>query len=367
MLRTFAAKLIMTISIPRIVGAALTLMISVAPLTPAHGQAVATAIAGDTGIKAADPSVIRTNLGFVAVESRGGRALLVRIAPSLEGLAEAQPKRVWSDRDRLGEVWAPEIVHSEGRYEIIFAAGVGSDHRMFSISSAKPDDGYGDATEIMLPDDKWAIDGLPFSYQNERYFVWSGWQGDTDVQQDIFIARLDENGTAVVPRVRIGTPDQAWENIAEEIPSINEGPQPVIDPAGNLHMVYSANGSWGPNYCLAELRLSSNGDPLDAEAWMESNGCLFGANLETLADGATLAEDAKGVGHHSFILAGDTEQAEGTDGRMPFLYHGVPAEEEPPNFWAARKWFIGSYDWVPDVVYGAGESAEAGWSLRFSE
>jgi GH43 family beta-xylosidase len=237
---------------------------------------------------------------------------------------------------------------------------------MYGISSTEPDAGYSQAAEIALPGDKWAIDGLPFSYQDKRYFVWSGWQGDEDVQQDIFIALMDENGVAQGPRVALGSPDQSWENIADETPSINEGPQPVIDPAGQLHVVYSANGSWGPNYCLADLRLRTGGDPLDASAWSESDGCLFGANAATLAAGARLAEKAKGVGHHSFILPGE-DLAETDEGSLPFLYHGVPADEEPSNFWAARKWFIGEYEWVPDVLYGTGAAADAGWSLRFSE
>jgi hypothetical protein len=40
---------------------------------------------------------------------------------------------------------------------------------------------------------------------------------------------------------------------------------------------------------------------------------------------------------------------------------------EPSNFWAARMWFIGTYEWVPDVAYAAGTIADVGWSLRFAE
>lgn len=346
----------------------LALCFATAGVSASFGQSDGATLSGDTGIKAADPSVIQTEDGYVAVESRNGRSLLVRVAPNLEALAEARPSRVWSDPDRLGEVWAPEIVFWEDQYEIYFAAGVGSDHRMYVISSEEPNDGYDEAEEIALPDDKWAIDGLAFPYGEVRYFVWSGWQGDTDVQQDIFIARMNDEGEVEPPRIRIGSPDRPWENVAGETPSINEGPQPVIDPAGQLHIVYSANGSWGPNYCLADLRLRPGADPLDAEAWAESDGCLFGANAETLAEDGTLAEDAKGVGHHSFVLADEGLEPEETAGdAQPFVYHGVPAAEEPANFWAARKWFVGTYEWVPDVVYGSGEAADTGWSLRFSE
>lgn len=323
---------------------------------------------GDTGIYSADPSVINTEDGYVAVESRRGDSLVVRVAPSLDALAEARGLRIWSDRERLGEVWAPEIVYRDGLYQVYFAAGVGETHRMYRIASSEPTSDYGAAERLALPQDKWAIDGMPFSYAGKDYFVWSGWQGDTDVQQEIFIVALGPDDEAVGQRAMISSPAEPWENVAGEKPSINEGPQPVVDPAGQLHVVYSANGSWGANYCLADLRLRAGGDPLAAEDWSKSDGCLFGANAETLADDGTLAKGAKGVGHHSFILRnGDAEQAEKGTEPLPFLYHGVPMAEEPTNFWSARKWFFGRYQWIENVTYRSAAGEDAGWSVRFSE
>jgi GH43 family beta-xylosidase len=319
-------------------------------------------------ISGADPSVIQTADGYVSVESRGGRRIMVRVAPDLAGLATAKPQRIWSDPEQLGAVWAPEILFRNGQYEVYFTAGVDEFHRMYVIKSDQPAADYGEATEIVLPDDKWAIDGLPFTYQGADYFIWSGWQGDTDVQQDLFIAAMNEDDEIISPRAAIATPDDAWENIAGETPSINEGPQPILDPAGQLHIVYSANGSWGENYCLSDLRLIVGGDPLVAEDWRESNGCLFGANPATLADGGTLAEEAKGVGHHSFVLPdGALEQPADPSQPIAFIYHGVPAAQEPANFWEAREWYVGSAQWVPDIVYGSGQLGDTGWSLKFSE
>ncbi|MDV3251027.1 family 43 glycosylhydrolase [Devosia sp. BK] len=322
---------------------------------------------GDTGIYSADPSVIHTDDGFVAVESRRGDSLVVRVASSLDALAEARGLRIWFDRDRLGEVWAPEIVYKEGLYHVYFAAGVGEAHRMYRITSTEPTSGYGPAEEIDLPEDKWAIDGMPFSFDGDDFFVWSGWQGDSDVQQDIFIVKLQGDDAPDASRAIISSPDQPWENVANETPSINEGPQPIVDPAGQLHVVYSANGSWGANYCLADLRLRADGVPLVAEDWSKSDGCLFGANAETLSDTGTLATAAKGVGHHSFITDEDGTDGEGVKEPVPFLYHGVPEDEEPSNFWSARKWFFGQYQWVPDVEYRSPSGADRGWSLHFSE
>lgn len=320
---------------------------------------------GHMGINAADPSVIRTEDGYVGIESRGGRALFVRVAPRLAELAETKASRIWSDRNRLGDVWAPEIVFRNNRYEVYFAAGFGSAHRMYVIGSDKPAADYGEARQIELPDDKWAIDGVPFTYEGEDNFIWSGWQGDTDVRQDIYIARIGAGGAVQSPRVMISSPDQKWENIAGESPSINEGPQPIVDPAGRLHVVYSANGSWGENYCLADLRMGEGADPLDANDWHKSDGCLFGANSATLAPDGTLTNEAKGVGHHSFALSnGGADYPSELIDAAPFLYHGVPAEEEPSNFWSARKWYLGTFQWVPDVAYSDGD---VGWSMKFAE
>lgn len=321
---------------------------------------------GHMGITGADPSIIRTAEGFVSVESVAGRTLYVRAAPSLAKLADSRPTPIWRDSDGLGEVWAPEIVRHNGRFQVYFAAGAGSAHRMYVIESDSPTSDYGMAVEVVLPQDKWAIDGVPLTYEGRRYFVWSGWQGDSDLAQDIFIAAMDADGQVLPPRVIIASPDQNWENIGKETPAINESPQPVVDPAGQLHVVYSANGSWGENYCLADLRLKAGAEPLDAGAWLASDGCLFGANAATLAEGGTLVMQAKGVGHPSFVLGHEDPLLPGAEGSSPFVYHGVPAEEQPRNFWAARKWFIGAFQWVPDVTYG-GNNPDLGWGLVLSE
>jgi GH43 family beta-xylosidase len=330
-------------------------------------EAIANGASGDTSIRGADPSVIQTADGFVAVESRIGRNLFVRTAPSLAELADAKATRVWSDPDQLGEVWAPEIVFRDGRYQIYFAAGVTSDHRMYVVSSDQPAADYGDATEILLPDDKWAIDGIPFHFEGKNYFVWSGWQGDTDVQQDIFVVEINADDRPQSPRAMISSPDQSWENIAGDTPTINEGPQPIVDPAGQLHVFYSANGSWAEHYCIADLRLKAEGDPLNPQDWFKSNGCLFGANPATLGPEGVLATKAKGVGHHSFVLPDGVVGEHAAQDTATFFYHGVPAEETPANFWAARRWFKGIYEWVPDVTYGTGEHSDLGWSIRFAE
>ncbi|GAA3309796.1 hypothetical protein GCM10020295_75350 [Streptomyces cinereospinus] len=81
-----------------------------------------TAQAGQTALRAADPSVLRVGGTYVSVQSTGG-GIAVRQAPSTAALASAPARQVWSDTGNLGEVWAPEIVRDGGRYYIYFSAG----------------------------------------------------------------------------------------------------------------------------------------------------------------------------------------------------------------------------------------------------
>jgi GH43 family beta-xylosidase len=115
--------------------------------------------------------------------------------------------------DGCGEVWAPEIVYTAGPYDIYFSAGTGAAHRMYHISSATADSGYTAATKVALPDDRWAIDGVPFTFQGQRWFVWSGWAGDTNVEQNLYVARMTGPATTTGSRYVISQPREPWERV----------------------------------------------------------------------------------------------------------------------------------------------------------
>ncbi len=215
--------------------------------------------AAQTSLRAADPSVIRIGGTYISVQSAGG-GIAVRQAASTDALAAATPRQVWSDTRGRGEVWAPEIVTDGGRYYIYFSAGAGAAHRMYVISSATANSGYTAETQLALPDDKWAIDGTMFTFNGQRWFVWSGWAGDTNVEQNLYLARMSSPTTPTGARYIISQPRESWERVVGN-PFINEAPTAIKDPNGQLHIVYSANGSWSDQYCLAEVRLRSGGDP----------------------------------------------------------------------------------------------------------
>ncbi|WNG15890.1 glycoside hydrolase family 43 protein [Cystobacter fuscus] len=319
-------------------------------------------------IRNADPTVIRVNSTYISAEVEGGR-IYVRTASSVDGLSGAARQVVFSNPNGWAEVWAPEIIKSGTTYYIYFTAGAGSAHRMYVIQSQSPNSGYSAPAPLALPDNKWAIDGTAFVYQGQWYFVWSGWVGDSNGEQTLFIARMSSPTQVTGARYVISQPRETWEKVDINPPCrVNEGPEPLIDPSGQLHIVYSANGSWGSNYCLADLRLKAGGDPTYVWDWYKSNGCLFGAAGNTLMAGWDPTLYAKGVGHHSFVLLnGDPNTSPPAGPTFPLAYHGVNKNEYPSDFWGARYWYSGSFQWWGNITYTRGTDRNTGWSLKFYE
>jgi GH43 family beta-xylosidase len=331
-------------------------------------SSAAPARADQTGLRAADPSVLRVGGTYVSVQSTGG-GIAVRQASSTAGLASAPARQVWSDTRGLGEVWAPQVVRDGGRYYIYFSAGRGAAHRMYVISSSSPDSGYSSEMKMALPDDKWAIDGTLFTYNGQRWFVWSGWAGDTDVEQNLYIARMSSPTTSTGPRHVISQPREPWERVVGN-PFINEGPEPIKDPNGQLHITYSANGSWSDQYCVADLRLRAGGDPTYVWDWYKSNGCLFGSHRATMMPGWDPTLHVDGPGHHTFVLLdGDINTSPPAGPTFPSMFHAVP--KGTPYAWENRYWYTGTFAWWGGTTYSRanvpGAPSDTGWSLKFFE
>jgi GH43 family beta-xylosidase len=337
-------------------------------LTAVLGVAVAENAHAAQSIRAADPSVVRVGGAYVSVQSMNG-GIAVRQAPSTNQLAAAAPRQVWSDSQGRGEVWAPEIVVDGGRYYIYFAAGVGAAHRMYVISSASPDAGYTAERQLALPDNKWAIDGTMFTFNGQRWFVWSGWAGDTNVEQNLYIARMSSPTSPAGARYVISQPRESWERVVGN-PFINESPEAIKDPSGQLHIVYSTNDSWSEQYCLAEVRLRAGGDPSYVWDWYKSNGCLFGSNRATMMPGWDPTVNVNGPGHNSFVLLnGDINTSPPAGPRFPLMYHAVP--KGTPYQWSNRYWYTGEFCWWGGTTYRRanvpGPTTDTGWGLKFFE
>ena len=316
----------------------------------------------------ADPAIMKSGDNYYAAHTCKSSSLCISKASSLVDLAgdDAEKKEIFTDENELGDVWAPEIAIDDGKTYVYFTAGSSDDHRMYVISADDPMGDYSSEQKIKLDGDEPAIDGIMFKYEGERWFAWSGWHTDGDGMQGIYLSRMSSPTEATGPRYLISQPREPWEHVDGEV---NEGPEVIVDPNGQLHIVYSTNGSWGSKYCLADLRLKEGGNPEMMWDWYKSNGCLFGSHQENMMNGwdATLVID--GPGHHTFALDdGDVEKSPGGTNRIPFVFHGVP--KGTSYSWGNRNWYTGSFVWWSDVEYRRGgeqASEDTGYSFKFFE
>jgi len=319
----------------------------------------------------ADPTVIKVGNNYYSAESAEGGGIFVREASTLEGLGanDVKRQRVWVAGPGVVDIWAPDMSMYQNRTYIHFSAGRDAAHRMYVISADSPLGQYSNETQLALPDNQWAIDGTFFVFEGQAWFVWSGWESETrNTEQTLYICRMESPSKPMGRRFVISQPREPWEQ--GDHPLINESPQAIVDPSGQLHIVYSANGSWGSRYCLADLRLREGGDSTNVWDWYKSNGCLFGSHQDRMMKGwdATLFID--GPGHHTFALPeGSVEKSPGGGNHIPFVFHGV--QKGTPYSWENRAWFTGSFVWWGSTTYSRanvpGDERNTGYSFKFFE
>ncbi|HMJ66863.1 MAG TPA: glycoside hydrolase family 43 protein, partial [Candidatus Binatia bacterium] len=192
------------------------------------------------------------------------RCIIVRKSRTIADIGTDPGVVVWQ-APRHGRnsnaLWAPELHLINGKWFIYYAADDGDNrnHRMWVLESetSNPQGAYrcrGD-----LNTSGWAIDGTILAPQDGRlFFLWSGWPSSRNGRQNIYIAPMSDPVTIGGPRVMIAKPEQDWERVGMPI---CEGPQ-VLQRDGRTFIVYSASGSWTPDYCLG-LLVSRSGDFLN--------------------------------------------------------------------------------------------------------
>jgi len=140
--------------------------------------------------------------------------------------------------------------------------------------------------KIAAKTDKWAIDGNVFYHNECLYMLWSGWEGDTNGQQNIYIAKMRNPYEIEGDRVLISSPIYDWEthgalNDKDNPPqvNVNEGPQFLLRN-GKVFVVYSASGCWTDFYALGLLHFQGKDDLLDASCWIKSEKPLFQQSIK---------------------------------------------------------------------------------------
>ena len=250
----------------------------------------------------ADPWVIQKDSFYYYTNTFGNRLAIYK-TDKMSALGNAPLTTIWTAPATGAyskDIWAPELHYLQGKWYMYFAAdsaGINSTHRMYVLENSSADPTTGSWTfkgKVSDPSDKWAIDGSVFEYKGKMYFIWSGWQGDVNGEQDIFIAQLSNPWTIGGNRVLISSPGYSWEKNGE--PIVNEGPEVIKNSNGKIFLIFSASGCWTDDYALGMLTLKNNGDPLNPNDWTKSSSPVFVKKPEN---------GAYAPGHNGFFKSRD--------------------------------------------------------------
>lgn len=251
--------------------------------------------------------------GFYYYTHTTGNRIDLWKSKSLADLKDAPKKTIW--RAPLSgpyskSIWAPEVMFIQGKWYAYFAAddGKNENHRMYVLENSAADPMMGDWVfkgQVADKTNKWAIDGDIIYIKNKLYMVWSGWEGDTNGKQEIYIATMKNPWTIDSDRVKISTPTFDWEkhgdlNDPNNPPhvNVNEGPQFLVH-GDKIFIIFSASGCWTDYYALGMLSGHINDDFMKAETWKKHEKPIF------------LKSEENGVyapGHNSFFKSPDGKE-----------------------------------------------------------
>jgi GH43 family beta-xylosidase len=232
---------------------------------------------------------------------------------NISNLANAEKKVVYTPPKNTAysnALWAPEIHFLNGKWYIYFAAdgGQNKDHRMYVIENGSNDPLLGTwklKGKLNIPHDKWSIDGTVYQNKRKLYFLWSGWEGDTNGEQDVYIAKMKNPWTIKGDRVRLSSPRLDWETHGDlknpnDVPhvNVNEGPQ-ILEHNDKLFLIYSASGCWTDYYALGMLSTSINSNIMDSLSWTKSTEPVFKQSKEN---------SVYATGHNSFFKSPDGKE-----------------------------------------------------------
>ena len=247
-----------------------------------------------------DPFVIQWEGTYLHVRS-AGNGVWIDQADHLEDIHPSDPNstslKVWTapgGTSYSSQIWAPELHKLNGKWYIYVAAsgGTNATHRMHVLERDDPNPmgPYVYKGQLAPTTDRWAIDGTVLEWQGNLYFIWSGWPGTTDGQQNLYIAEMSNPWTISGSRSLLSASTYGWER--NGLP-INEGPQVLIHE-GKLHIIYSASGYWTHQYSLGRLTYDGVGSIMNQNSWTKSATPVF-----------QQAGEIVGTGHASFVKSPD--------------------------------------------------------------
>lgn len=253
-----------------------------------------------------DPWVEQQDTMYYYTSTRGDR-ISIWATSRMSNLRNARMTTIWSPPSTGSyskEIWAPEVHHIGNAWYAYFAAddGNNANHRIYALECDDADPMTGAWTfKGKIADttaDKWAIDASVFEYDGQLYMVWSGWEGNVNVAQNIYIAKMKDPLTLEGSRVLISSPSAAWENMGAP-PAVNEGPEAIVHN-DRLFLTFSASGCWTDSYALGLLTLAAGGNPLSPGDWTKSTGPVFTTSA---------MHGAYAPGHNGFFISRDGKES----------------------------------------------------------
>ena len=252
-------------------------------------------------LQRADPHICMHTDGwyYFTASVPGYRYIELRRARSLEGLAAAPPKAVWTHHaagEMSSNIWAPEIHYLEGKWYIYFAAsdkgadenGV-YDHRTYVLenSSSNPLDGaFTEKTKLATGWESFTLDATVFVCGGQAYMVWAQRAMDIPGNSNLYIARMKNPWTLELPAILLSKPEFDWECRGF---LVNEGPA-VLEHHGKLFLTYSGSAT-DERYAVGMLVADANSDLTKAESWQKSPVPVMVSEPEN---------ELYGPGHNSF-------------------------------------------------------------------
>ena len=268
----------------------------------AYGESL---ISGAIDCDGGDPWIMRHGDFYYYSKIEQGQVVLRR-SRNITDIAAGGSSIIFNDQQSISVLWAPEIHYLDGAWYVYFAAQpAGSDiHHMYVLSSESTDplDGPWRLSALDGMDDKFAIDGTVADVSGKRYFIWSGWEGYTNVQQNLYIARMVSPTCIADEKILISQPEYPWDCATH--PTINEGPAVLIH-GSTVNLAYSASGSWTDNYCIGLLTAQCNADLADPTVWSKRDTPILRSG-----------RGIYGPGHNSFVVSPDGFQVE-------MIYHST--------------------------------------------
>ncbi|MNK06011.1 Extracellular exo-alpha-(1-_5)-L-arabinofuranosidase precursor [compost metagenome] len=260
----------------------------------------------------ADPWVIFSK-GYYYYTQTTGKDLAIWKSKSMVDLRNTSRKVIWippTDKSYSKQLWAPELHHIHEKWYMYFSADDGDNkhHRLYVIENSSEDPTEGKWVfkgQITDPSNKWAIDGNLFEHKGNLYMMWSGWEGNENGQQNIYIAKMKNPWTIIGNRVKISGSDYDWEKYGDlgkhsnpPHVNVNEGPQ-FLANGKKMFVIYSASGCWTDYYALGMLTANIDADPMKASSWIKSAQPVFKSSVEN---------GVYATGHNSFFKSADGKE-----------------------------------------------------------